>query len=78
LSWQEIEEWGVTHCSFCIVEEIRHLCNGREVASFCCVKRSRNDLDCSPFEHCILETERIETQGNSLRFCNRKCIKQVK
>jgi hypothetical protein len=31
-----------------------------------------------PFEHCVLETEWMETQGNSLRFWNRKCIKWVK
>jgi hypothetical protein len=32
----------------------------------------------APFEHCVLETEQMETQGNSLRFWNRKCIKWVK
>jgi hypothetical protein len=29
----------------------------------------------APFECCILETEQMETWGNSLRFGNRKCIK---
>jgi hypothetical protein len=28
----------------------------------------------TPYECCILETEWMETQGNSLRFWNRKCI----
>jgi hypothetical protein len=32
----------------------------------------------APFEHCVLETEQMETQGNSFRFWNRKCIKWVK
>jgi hypothetical protein len=32
----------------------------------------------TPFEHCVLEMEQMETQGNSLRFWNRKCIKWVK
>jgi hypothetical protein len=32
----------------------------------------------APFECCILETEWMETWGNSLRFRNRKCIKCVK
>jgi hypothetical protein len=32
----------------------------------------------APFECSILETEPIETRGNSLRFWNRKCIKWVK
>jgi hypothetical protein len=30
------------------------------------------------FERCILETERMETWGNSLRFWNRKCIEMGK
>jgi hypothetical protein len=30
------------------------------------------------FEHCILETVWMETQGSSLRFWNRKCIKWAK
>jgi hypothetical protein len=29
----------------------------------------------TPFECCILEPERIELRGNSLKFWNRKCIK---
>jgi hypothetical protein len=78
LLWQETKWWGVTQCSLCIVQEIWHLCDGREVASFCCAKCGGSDLDCVPFEHCILETERMETLGNSLRFWNRKCIKRVK
>jgi hypothetical protein len=32
----------------------------------------------TPFECCVLETERMETWGNSLRFWNRKSIKWVK
>jgi hypothetical protein len=32
----------------------------------------------APFECCVLETERMETWGNSLRFWHRKCIKRVK
>jgi hypothetical protein len=32
----------------------------------------------APFECCVLETERMETRGNSLRFWNKKCIKWVK
>jgi hypothetical protein len=32
----------------------------------------------APFECFILETERMETQGNCLRFWYRKCIKWVK
>jgi hypothetical protein len=31
-----------------------------------------------PFECCILETEQMETWGNSLRFWNRKFIKWAK
>jgi hypothetical protein len=31
----------------------------------------------APFENCILETEQMETRGNSLRFWNRKYIKWV-
>jgi hypothetical protein len=58
----------VTHCSLCIVEEIRDLCDGREFGSFCCVKRGGSDLDGVPFEHCVLETERMEARRNSLRF----------
>jgi hypothetical protein len=78
LSWQETEQWGVTHCSLCIVEGIRHLRDGHEVASFCCVKHGGYDLDRVPFERCILETEWMETRGNSLRCWDRKCIKWVK
>jgi hypothetical protein len=32
----------------------------------------------TPFEHWVFETERMETQGNSLQFWNRKHIKRVK
>jgi hypothetical protein len=78
LWWQETELWGLPHCSHCIAEEIQHLREGREVASFCCVKRGGSDLDHAPFERCVLERERMETWGNSLRFWNRKCIKRVK
>jgi hypothetical protein len=60
------------------VEEIRDLREGRELASFCCVERGGSDRDRAPFEGCVLETERMETWGNSLRFWNRKCIKRVK
>jgi hypothetical protein len=31
-----------------------------------------------PFQCCVLETEQMATQGNSLTFWNRKCIKWVK
>jgi hypothetical protein len=41
------------------------------------VKRGGSDLDRAPFERCVLETERMETRGNSLRFSNRKYIKRV-
>jgi hypothetical protein len=32
----------------------------------------------APFERCVMETEQLETQGNSLRFWNRKYIKWAK
>jgi hypothetical protein len=50
------------------VEGIQDLRGSHEVASFCCVKRGGSDLDRAPFEHCVLETERMETSGNSLDF----------
>jgi hypothetical protein len=32
----------------------------------------------APFQCCVLETERMQTRGNSSRFWNRKCIKWAK
>jgi hypothetical protein len=32
------------------------------------VKRGGSNLDHAPFERCVLETERMETRGNSLDF----------
>jgi hypothetical protein len=55
-----------------------------EVPSFCCVKLAEMTLEMNlceltvSFEHCILETERMETEGNCLRFSYRKCTKWVK
>jgi hypothetical protein len=60
---------GVTHCRLGVVEEIRHPRDGREVASFCRVKRGGSDLDRAPFEGCVLETN-----GKSGKFL--KILKQ--
>jgi hypothetical protein len=48
------------------------------------VKLAEMTLEINPyeltalFEHCFLETEQIESQGNCLRLSYRKCIKWAK
>jgi hypothetical protein len=54
-----------------------------EVASFCCVKLAEMTMEINVreltvlFEHCILEIERMETQGNFLRFWYRKWVQKL-
>jgi hypothetical protein len=70
--------------SLCIAEEIRHpraAVRLRHSAVWYVAKMTLEINLCeltAPFERCVLEAERMETRGNSLRFWNGECIKWVK